>query len=62
MNTLGEIDNLLLQNYLNVTHDVRRCPNKGCDAYGFAIIDPDSGLIECSVPFECLKCHHKWTD
>lgn len=54
-----EVSELLLDNWLIVSSDVRKCP--ACDYAGFVTFN-DSGQIGCSEALECAKCGAKWSD
>ncbi len=53
----GEINALLLQNYITQHRDVKRCPRPGCNFAGVAGALPEG--CECYI---CNKCGQSWLD
>lgn len=53
------INKLSLQIYARSSHDIKRCPNKGCNFIGF--IEEDE-LKYCVKALKCELCQTEWRD
>lgn len=54
---LVQIDNALLQVYLNKAKDIRRCPNQNCSYAGII-----QAWSKCSENLKCSSCDTEWRD